>query len=205
MVDDARSDDDLEHALFGDAPEPRPRAPEPASEDALDDALFGPGGSSSGPPTGRAVGYAAPPLPRSRRILVALGVIAAVVVVVMATVAFASGSPDEPKVQVPRRAGSTSTSVTLKGLSTLPVASTPPPASTEPEAPTGVTATTRRRTTAPAPALPAEPDPDPAPAPTDPPVFVPPPPDPTTAPTTAPTTSAPPTTQCPGGAEICNN
>src|SRR5262245_16725679 len=130
MVDEPRPDDDLQHALFGDNPEPqRAVSAPPASEDALDDALFGVGGAASGPGTGRAVGYAAPSLSRSRRILVGVGVLAAVALVVMATVAFASGESDSPAVRVPARSPGSSTTVTLKGLSSLPVASTPPPTS----------------------------------------------------------------------------
>ena len=201
MADDPRRDEDLERALFGDAPEPRPVTPTPAAADdgAIEDVLFGPMRATGSAGTGRAVGYAAPHLPRSRRILVGLGVVAGVVLVVMATVAFASGSPDDPQVRVPERANSTSTSVTLRGVSSLPAASTSPAAPTVETTDTpGPNATTRRATgttTAP----PDDAAPDPEPEPTDPPATEPPP---TSPPPTDPTTTTePPTTTAP--CEVC--
>jgi hypothetical protein len=186
MPDDSRRDldnlDDLDHALFDRIPSAPPLDWHAETAD-LESALFGRGESTRTDSYGAGVGYAPPPLSRTRRVLVALGVVTLVALGVTATVAFQSSSeaPPASRVVIPAGAKVTSTSVVLRAPLSLPVASIPDPTTTAPD----TTTTTRRRATTPSTEAPPETQP------TEPPTEPPPTDPPTTA---APTTSLPATT-----------
>jgi hypothetical protein len=180
MPDDSHRDlDDLDHALFDRVPS-TPRVDWHAEPVDLESALFGADETAPTRSHGAGVGYAPPSLSRTRRVLVALAVVALVALAVTATVAFQSNAEDPPagRVVIPAGAKITSTSVVLRAPASLPVASFPTSTTAAPE----TTTTTRRRAAAPS----AEPPPETQD--TEP---------PTEPPTTEPPTTEPPTTTLP--------